>query len=151
MANVVTSDGVYIAKAMKTLLNSWPDKPAPILLEDLGKEATSMMLQQLAAAEKRREYVNGSYVGVWNFAVYIRIEAEDTESRLDATGSLQALADWLQETDSQGCFAHLPVIDDRRVASKIEMTSSPSLVARMEDGTEDYQAVFSLEYKATRR
>ena len=52
MAKIFTSDGVYIAKSVKDHLNTWEKKPADILLEDFEKEAPSMMLQQLAAAEK---------------------------------------------------------------------------------------------------
>lgn len=151
MAQIFTNDGVYIAKAMKDHLNSWDRKPVAIKLEDLGKEVPSMMLQQLAASEKKKTYINGSYIGVWNFAVYVRINAEDTASRLDASGCLQALADWLQTRDAQGAFVNLPVIDDYRKATKIEMSSTPSIAARYDGGIEDYQAIFSLEYKVTRR
>ena len=137
---------------MKTLLNTWPDKPvAEIFLEDLGKDAPSMMLQQLSAAEKKKEYINGSYIGVWNFAVYMRIDAEDTASRIDATGALQNLADWLQARDENGEYANLPELDSTKTAIKFDMTSTPSIAARYDDGTEDYQAIMSLEYKAIRR
>ena len=153
MARIMTTnDGVYLAKAMKTLLNKWPKKPvAEIFLEDLGKSTPSMMLQQLSAAEKKKEYINGSYIGVWNFAVYIRINAEDTASRIDATGALQDLADWLQARDENGEFANLPDLDDTKTAIKFDMTSTPSISARYDDGVEDYQAILSLEYKAIRR
>ena len=151
MARVFTNDGVLIAKVMKDHLNGWPKKPVTIMLEDLGKEVPSMMLQQLAAAEKKREYVNGSYIGVWNFALYIRVSGNDTASRLDAIGCLNEAAEWLMQKDEDGSFSNLPAIDDGRIATKIEMSSTPSLAARYEDGTEDYQAIMSLEYKVRRK
>lgn len=151
MAKIYTADGVYIADVMLQHLNSWPKKPADVILEDIGKDAPSMMLQQLSAAEVRKTYVNGSYIGVWPFAVYIRINAEDTASRLDATGCLRELAKWLDEKDDRGTFIHLPIIDSEKTATRIQMTSSPSIVGRMEDGIEDYQALFELEYKHHRR
>lgn len=151
MARVFTNDGVLIAKVMKDHLNGWPKKPVTIMLEDLGKEVPSMMLQQLSAAEKKREYVNGSYIGVWNFALYIRVSGNDTASRLDAIGCLNEAAEWLTQKDKDGSFSNLPVIDDSRTATKIEMSSTPSLAARYEDGTEDYQAIMSLEYKVRRK
>lgn len=143
------NDGVYLAKVMKDHLNTWPKKPAEFKLEDLGKDSPSIMLQQLSAAEKKRTYVNGSYIGVWNFAVYVRISDVDTASRLDATGCLNELADWLTHT-SNGVFVNLPVIDENRIATKIEMTSTPSIAGRDDNGTEDYQAIFQLEYNARR-
>lgn len=150
MEKVFTNDGVLIAKVMRDHLNSWTKKPTDFMLEDMGKKVPSLMLQQLSAAEKKRTYINGSYVGSWNFAIYIRIDAKDTASRLDAIGCLEELSKWLQEKDSKGEYVNLPFIDTDRIATKIEMTTTPSIAARYEDGTEDYQAIFSLEYQARR-
>ena len=104
------------------------------------------MLQQLATSTKKKIYVNGSYIGEWKFALYIRIEAKDTASRLDAFGVLNAVNQWFSETDEDGAWVNLPIIDDKRTATKVEMLSSPSIAARYADGTEDYQAIFTLEY-----
>lgn len=150
MQRIFTNDGVLIAKVMRDHLNTWQKRPVNFLLEDLGKEVPSLMLQQLSAAEKKKSYVNGSYIGVWNFAVYIRVNVLDTASRLDAVGCLEELANWLQEKNDKGAYAHLPQIDQNRTATKIETTSTPSIAARYEDGTEDYQALFTLEYQARR-
>lgn len=147
MARNFISDGVYLAKVMRDHLNKWPNKPTTVLLEDLEKKYPSMMLQQLAAAEKKRTYVNGSYVAGWSFAVYVRINAEDTASRLDALACLDALYEWLKVRDSNGAYVNLPEIDINRVATGITMSTTPSIAARYDDGTEDYQAVFELEYK----
>lgn len=150
MEKTFTNDGVLIAKVMRDHLNSWAKKPTDFMLEDLGKKAPSLMLQQLSAAEKKRTYINGSYIGSWNFAIYIRIDAKDTASRLDAIGCLEELSKWLQQKDSKGEYVNLPLIDTDRTATKIEMTTTPSIAARYEDGKEDYQAIFSLEYQARR-
>lgn len=147
---IFQSDSILIAKAMRDHLNTWPDKPATFKLEDLGKDVPSLMIQQLAAAQQTKVYINGSYIAVWNFAVYVRVSGEDTASRLDAIACLNDLADWLTEKDEDGNFVRMPVIDAKRKATNIEMTTTPSIAARYEDGTEDYQAIFSLEYKVRR-
>lgn len=151
MAKFYTNDGPYIAEAMKDHLNSWPKKPCEIRLEDLDKDGVSMMLQQLASAEKRKTYIDGSYLGVWPFAVYIHIQAEDTASRLDATGCLWELAEWLRTKDAKGEYVNLPSFDEQRQATRIELTNTPSIAARYEDDSEDYQALFELEYTYHRR
>jgi hypothetical protein len=151
MAKIFTNDGVLIAKVMRDHLNSWTKRPTDFKLEDLGKKVPSLMIQQLSAAEKKRTYINGSYIGVWNFAVYIRINALDTSSRLDAISCLEELSKWLQSKNNKGEYVNLPFIDLHRTATQIEMTTTPSIAARYDDGTEDYQAIFSLEYQATRR
>ena len=136
---IYTNDGVYIAKAMKDHLNTWDRKPVIIHLEAFDKNPTSMMMQQLSGAFKKRSYINGSYVGSWPFAVYIRISGKDTANRLDATGTLDGLNEWLTTTE-------LPSLGDNRMAVKIEMASLPSIAARHDNGSEDYQAIYELEY-----
>lgn len=143
---VYTNDGVVIAKVMKDHLNSWDKKPVDIRLDDLETFAPSMMLQQLSAAEKKKSYVNGSYIGIWNFAVYMRVSCDDTASRLDAIACLTELAEWLTEIDEKGVFKRLPEIDEKRTATSIALTATPSVAARYENGTEDYQMLMSLEY-----
>lgn len=150
MPRVFPTDSVLIAKAMRDHLNSWPEKPATFLLEDLGKNVPSLMLQQLSAAQQKKVYVNGSYIAVWSFAVYMRMSGEDTASRLDAIACLNDLADWLTETGDDGNFVRLPYIDDNRRPTSIELMTTPSIAARYDGGIEDYQAVFSLEYKVRR-
>ena len=147
---IFTNDGVLISKVMRDLIASWPRIPVKLLMEDPGREGPCMVLQQLSAAEVLKTYVNGSYIGVWNFAVYVRINAEDTATRFDAVSILEELGAWMSEKDSYGRYKNLPVIDEIRVATKIEMTNTPSIANRGDDGVEDYQALFSLEYKARR-
>lgn len=152
MARMFTADGVIIAKVMRDYLNTWPKKPCEISLETIDKDAPSMMIQQLASAEKVKQYVDGSYIGAWNFAVYIRVHGRDSASRLDAFAVLDELGTWLTERGGNGsAYARLPIIDLNHVATSIEVSSTPSIAARYDDGTEDYQIVFRLEYKYKRR
>ena len=137
---VYTNDGVYIAKAMLEHLNSWEGKPVDIKFEGFTKTPPSMMMQQLTGAIKKRAYINGSYLGSWPFAIYIRVDGSDTAGKLDASEALNNIAEWLSLTP-------LPTLGDNRTALKIEMTGLPSIAARYEDGCEDYQAIFELEYK----
>lgn len=135
-----TNDGIYIVKALWQHLNSWSEKPCKINLEAFDKDAPSMMMQQLSGAVKKREYINGSYIGALPFAVYIRVTGADTATKLDATETLNDLAEWLET-------APVPQLGRNRHVIKIEMTALPSLFERLQDGTEDYQAIFNLEYK----
>lgn len=151
MARIFNNDGKYIAQAVLELVNTWDKKPCPIRLEELGENPPAMAIQPLQRAEVVRRYVDGSYVGVFAFSVYIRVSANDTASRLDATGVLNALADWICETDGETQeYKRLPTIDATIQAIGIEMTATPSISTRYDNGFEDYQAIFELQYKKRR-
>lgn len=151
MAKVYCNDGVILADVMLDHINSWPDKPAACVLEDLDVEAPAMILQQLAGAEVKRRYINRSYIGSWPFAVYVRVDAEDTAARRDAAAILHDLNKWFNERTAAGEYWHLPKIDPQRTATQITMTSLPAIAERFDNGAEDYQAIFELEYKYTER
>jgi len=136
---VYTNDGVQIVREILRHLNAWEKKPCEIKLEKLEKTPPAMMLQQLSGAIKLRSYVNGSYVGSWPFAVYSRAHGIDTNSLIDGTGVLNDLAAWLEKTA-------LPYIGENRSATSIQMTSAPCGDADHEDGSEDFQAIFQLQY-----
>lgn len=144
MARIYENDGVYVAKVMRDYLNTWSKKPCEVKLEDFEKDPVSLMMQQLSGTAKKVQYVNGSYIASFPFAVYVRINAVDTASKLDATGLLNELGRWLETSN-------LPELDENMTATKIEMTALPSLAAKYDNGVEDYQAVFELEYYVRRK
>lgn len=148
MAKFYQSDNILIPRVMRDHINTWENLPVSIKLEDTDKSVPSMMIQQLASTAKKRKYVDGSYVGLFNFAVYIAIDGEDTASRIDALAVLSDLGEWLSEKDEDGQFAHLPELGPGRRAMSITISSTPSIAARHETGVEEYQALFVLEYLA---
>ena len=150
MGKVYTNDGVIIAQVMRDHLNMWVNKPCDFLIEDLGKNVPSLMIQQLASSEKKTQYVDGTYIGLWNFGIYMRVSGEDTASRLDALSCLSECSQWLMEKDESGKPKNLPVIDSNRTPMKFEVTNSPSVAARYNNGVEDYLVTMSLEYKVRR-
>lgn len=152
MGKVYCNDGVILAKVVRDHINdNWTKKPATLILGDFAHKPPSLMLQELAHAEIIRPYIDGSYIGQWSFAVYMRINAEDSAARLSASAALNELADWFREKDASGAFVNLPIIDLNRRATKIEMSTTPALAAQFDGGVEDYQAVYQLEYKFSHR
>jgi hypothetical protein len=144
---VYTTDGVIIAQSMYEFLNSWPDKPVIICLDTLDKTAMSMMFQPLTDAKKTRGYVNGSYLGAWSFAVYVRTTNADTKGRLDARKILHSIDEWFLAKNDDGQYINLPALTQGNTAEKIEMTSTPAIAARYDNGVDDYQAVYTLTFK----
>lgn len=130
-----------IAESVLKHLNAWPDKPCKIQLEKLDKSPSgfSMSMQRLSGTVISRKYIDGSFVGLWPFAVYVRTSAVDTSKHLEAAGHLSSLNAWLRST-------LLPELSGSQTASSFEMTSLPAIAGVYEDGNVDYQAVFQLKY-----
>lgn len=135
-------DETIIAKSVYDHLNAWPDKPCAIRLEMMDKApiAYTMSMQQLSGTRVMRRYIDGSFKGVWPFAVYVRMSASDTAKKLNAVSVLESLNQWLMTQP-------VPQLGTGRTATQFEMTSLPSIAATYEDGSVDYQAIFQLEYK----
>lgn len=151
MANFYEPENILMSRVMRDHLNTWPNKPVEIKAEVAGPETPAMMMQQLASVEVKKRYINGSFIGGYNFAVYVAVEAEDTESRFDALAVLNDLGLWLSEKDENGNYTNLPELGDDRRAIQVTISSTPSIAARLENGVEEYQALFALEYKYSPR
>ena len=135
-------DEDIIAKSIYDHLNTWPEKPCAIRLEMMDKApiAFTMSMQQLSGTRVMRRYIDGSFKGVWPFAVYVRMAASDTAKKLNAVTVLETLNQWLMTQP-------VPQLGAGRTATQFEMASLPSIAATYEDGSVDYQAIFQLEYK----
>lgn len=68
------ADTVAVAKDMLNHLNSWPSKPCKFAIEELPNKAPAIMLQPLAGSGVERRYIDGSFIGLFTFAVYLRTE-----------------------------------------------------------------------------
>lgn len=145
--SIPSTDSVIIEQSMLEFLNTWPGKPVEIKLDELDKKDSSMMFQPLSGTKKGRMYINGSYNGEFSFAIYVRAVNLDTKHKLDARKTLNSLDEWFSEKNDMKEFINLPVLSGGNTAVKIEMTSTPSIAARYDNGTDDYQAIFSLSYK----
>ncbi len=142
-----TNVSVIIEQSMLEFLNTWPEKPVEIKLDELDKKESSMMFQPLSGTKKGRAYINGSYNGEFPFAVYVRASNLDTKHKLDARKILNSLDEWFSAKNDKKEFINLPKLSGGNTAVKIEMTATPSIAARYDNGTDDYQAIFTLSYK----
>lgn len=132
-----------IVDAVLRHLNAWADKPSPIALDTLDKQCPAMVLRQLSGTVVERRFVDGGFIGRWPFAVCMRVDGRDTQSRLAAVRALMALGESLRD-------APLPEIGGGCAAVRVEMVGLPSQVAAYADGAEEYQAVYALWYRQQR-
>ena len=136
----MASERKVVAQKVLDHLNTWPEKPVNFELEDLDKYPIAMMMQQLAGKTQEKKFVNGTKIVSWPFAIFVRVQANANNSKISAISLLNELDEWLADTE-------LPELGDDREAQKFEMTALPSLAGTYDNGTQDYQAVFSLTYK----
>lgn len=147
-----TNDGSYLVQTLLDKVNSWSEKPCEIRLDELGEQPPSMMLQPLTRARVVRQYVDGSYIGILAFAVYIRVNSQDTRTRLNATGVLNSLGDWLEARDEDTReYKNLPQFTNDTQARSIEMTATSAIATRYDNGYEDFQVIFEMQYFKKRR
>ena len=125
---------------MLDYLNGWDNKPANFSLEGIAKEAPSASMLQLPTSGIVKRYIDGSYIGMYTFAVYIRIRQADTGEKLEILDLYDDLLSYFKS-------GQLPDLSSEAEPRYIELLTTPSLADTYDDGTEDYQATYRLVYK----
>ena len=130
-----------IIEVLLPALNEIPGLPCKINLEVLDEKPPSMCIQQLRGAQKLNVNIVGGFTGLFPFAIWYRVSGRDTADRIEGTRVLNDISSFFSDV------TNLPDLGERRICRKIEMTSVPICNNRHEDGTEDYMAIYSLEYQ----
>ena len=134
-----------LIEIVRKYLNEFsPALPATVVLEKLEKEKFGIMLQQLSGVRKVREYINGSFIAEFPFALYVQTPGNDTSSRIDA---VKVLNDVGVVMDNDTLARSLPDLNIKQMALSLEMSSHPTLIDREDSGLETYQAIYQLTYK----
>ena len=130
-----------VSRALLIWLNQYPDKPVNrIEFEFLGKQG-GMSLSTVTAAYKTEEYITGAYDAQYQFAILYRSLPETSGDRLNAAEMLDTIGRWAESRTD------LPPLGQNVTATKIERNSTGSMIARYDDGTEDYQILMNLLYE----
>lgn len=142
MSEISVTESQQVITALLDYINDIPGLPCTAGLEEL-LGPPSLMVQQLAGTVKSEEDILGGYTARFPFAIYFKVQAEDTSGRITATGTLNEIGRFF---DSQTLQARFPDLGENRVVSKISIESFPSLLERNENGEETYQAIYQMEY-----
>lgn len=126
---------------MLDYLNAWPNKPARFSLEGIAKEAPSATILQLPTSGVVKRYIDGSFIGMYSFAVYFRLNKADTGEKLEALDLYDDLLAYFKS-------GALPDLSSEATPRYLELLTTPALAVSYDDGTEDYQATYRLVYKA---
>lgn len=130
-----------VSRALLVWLNQYQGKPVNrIEFEFLDKES-GMALSSITAAYKTTEYITGNYDAQYQFAIIYRVMPRTSGERLNAVESLDTLGRWAESRTD------LPVLGPTMIATLIERNSTASMIARYDDGSEDYQLLANMNYE----
>lgn len=94
-------------------------------------------MQTLAGDPYVRRYIDGSYIGRYRFAIYLRQASDDDGSRLDAMATLEQIAKTVNTTA-------MALPDGYDFHRCIQDTLPHKIDA--EDSFDDYQVTFTVQY-----
>lgn len=97
----------------------------------------ALSLQTLTGDPVLTRFMDGSYIGQFRFAVYLRMSADDDESRLAAS----ALMEQVTSVVAGGTYT-LPTGFDYH---RITQDTLPRLIS-VDEGFYDYQVTFAVDY-----
>lgn len=98
-------------------------------------------LFEIQGAIKSKEYIDGSYIGQYPFALVYRTKPTNTNQRIVKQNTIDSIGEWLEHLD----YSKLANAKDRSIIS-INRTNTSSLIYCDESGNEDYQGLFNLKY-----
>lgn len=98
-----------------------------------------IMVQTLTGKPIEREYLDGSYLANYRFALYLRTIDDSTRTRLDGRKILKDLASIL-------CTNH-PKLDNDKVVWSCECDTLPCRIST-EPSYSDWQVTLTLKYKS---
>lgn len=140
----MADESVQVVKSLLDYINSIEGLPAKVKLEFLAEQPPAMMLRQMGGSTKTNEDILGNYEAQLPFALFIRTWGSNENDRIDGIAVLNDIGAYF---DRQTLAKALPDLGDGKAMNSITMTSFPSLFSRNEDTTEDYQALYRLEYE----
>ena len=130
-----------VTRSVMAWINTYPDLPVGIInFEQLRPDSTSMALSLIQSAAVVRRYITGGHEGELQFKVIYRIKpGTSNDARLKADELLNAIGDWAAE--------NAPDLGDNVTVRRVEATTRGSLFAVYENGDEDHQIFFRLNYE----
>lgn len=133
----------FVGRALLDWLNEYTDFPPRVseIESEYLSASTSMGLFATTAAYKTQEYISGAYEAQYQFSIQYRTAPATSDERLAAAEYLSDIASWAEQRDD------LPDLGRGKMATSIERTSPAVMVARYEDGSEDYQILMVMDYE----
>ena len=130
-----------ISRSIMAWINTYTNLPVAIVnFEQLRADAASMAVSTIQAAYIVRRYITGGHEGEYQFKLIYRLKpGNSNDERLKADELLNAIADWAR--------SNKPSLGSGVRVIKCEATTRGGLFAVYENGDEDHQILFKLNYE----
>lgn len=130
-----------VGRELLTWLNTYPNKPVDeISFELLLPDRVGMMMSNIQAAFKLRQYICGGYQAQYQFKLVYRSSPDADDSRLAADEILNSMGAWAEENAQN---LHIPGV----TTISVRRDSNSSLFAIYENGERDHQILMNLIYE----
>ena len=128
-----------IARAVRGWLNTFTKKPMPIVdVEYLG-ETSGLAISTVQAAYKKRQFILGGYEAQYQFSLLYQTIPTTIAERLKADEALNDYAVWIETT--------MPELPAGCRFKRCMRNTNAALLARLENGAEVHQIIFTLTYE----
>jgi hypothetical protein len=117
---------------------------APVWVQFLGNTPTEYAVLPIAGSRIISEYIDGSSLREYPFALQSMESTLDDVERLETNGFYEAFADWLDEQTEAG---NLPDMPEGKTAEEIEALGWGYLSEAGQSGTGIYQVQCRVIYK----
>ncbi|MDR2656499.1 MAG: hypothetical protein LBB86_01585 [Oscillospiraceae bacterium] len=130
-----------IVEALWKWLNTCEDKPAEISIASLAMQGSNAAITLHPMGETTtRQYISGSRLVDYKFAVFLRVRAMNDQDRAEAFGAAEQLSRWVSLSGG------VPDLGEGRKAYRVRETVAPMLVNR-DAAADDFQTIYTLTYK----
>lgn len=130
-----------VSRALLMWLNQYPEKPVSRIEFEYLSDAPGLSVSSITAPFKISEYISGAYEAQYQFAVLYRIKPNISGERLNAVELLDNLGKWAEAREDK------PALGAGKTVTMIERNSTATMIARYDDGTEDYQVLLNMIYE----
>lgn len=136
---VSATEADKIARSVRTWLNTYTGKPAPVDFEYLT-ETKGLALTTVQAAYKTAQYIDGTYQAQYQFALVYRTIPATAEQRMQADEVLNAFGAWAEGLSGLTLGTNITAI-------KLTRNAPSALTYRYDNGAEDHQILMTLLYE----
>ena len=135
----VTPEAEQIARAVRSWLNTYPDKPERMVDVEYLREDSGLALETVQAAYKTKQYITGGYQAQYQFAILYRTIPLAANERLEADEVLNNYAVWAE--------ANPPALPEPCVYVRLTRNTNAALLERQPTDAETHQILFTLLYE----